>query len=180
MGTQLETDRAMTKTPLQTGVLALALAAWLGGPALAQETTGWSVLQETDPVECYAVSTPISQENREDGQPVEMARSNTFLFVLFRPSEGLSGQVIFSGGYAFRPGSPVILDVEGTQFTLFTEDEWAWPETPEEDAGIVEAFRKSSEAVLIGRSERGTVIYDTFSLMGFTSSMEEAQRLCAS
>ena len=63
--------------------------------------------------------------------------------------------------------------------TLFTDDEWAWPETPEEDAGIVEAFRRGSEAVLTGRSERGTVTRDTFSLLGFTSSLEEAQRLCA-
>ena len=168
----------MTKTPSRTGVL--ALAAWLGGPALAQETPGWRVLQETGPVECYAVSTPTSQENRRDGQPVEVARSDTFLYVLFRPSERLSGQVVFTGGYPFGPGSPVILDVEGTQFTLFTEDEWAWPETPEEDAGIVEAFRRGSEAVLTGRSERGTVTRDTFSLLGFTSSLEEAQRLCAS
>ena len=168
----------MTKPLSRIGVI--ALAAWLGGPTLAQETTGWRVLQETDPVECYAVSTPTSQETTRDGQPVVVARSDTFLYVLFRPSEGLSGQVVFKGGYLSAPASPVTLDVEGTQLTLLTDGEWAWPETPEEDARIVEAFRRGSEVVLTAVSERGTVSRDTFSLLGFTAAVEEAQRLCAS
>ncbi len=165
----------------------VACVALFAQGAIAQEQstnrvaaeTDWSVFQETDPTECFAVSAPKSQENTRDGQPVDVTRGETLLFVFFRPSEGVNGQVTFTGGYPFADNSTVTLDVAGTQFTLFTEDEWAWPETPEEDAGIVEAFRRGSEAVLTGRSERGTVTRDTFSLLGFTSSLEEAQRLCA-
>ncbi len=167
---------------------ALALAALVAGPALAQETTSnrvgantdWSVFQETDPAECFAVSAPKSQENTRDGQQVEVSRGETLLFVFFRPSEGVDGQVTFTGGYPFASNSTVTLEVGGSQFTLFTEEEWAWPASPEEDARIVAALRGGEEAVLTGQSGRGTVTRDTFSLLGFTSSVDEAQTRCAS
>jgi cardiolipin synthase len=92
----------------------------------------------------------------------------------------VDGQVAFTGGYPFAADTPVTLEVEGTEFTLLTRDEWAWPANAEADARIVEAFRDGSEAVLTGQSERGTVTRDTFSLVGFSRSVEEAEDLCAS
>ena len=174
----MEAGGPRTRTLSRTGLL--ALAAWLAGPALAQETSAWSVFQETGPVECYAVSAPTKQENTRDGQPVQVSRGDTRLFVFFRPEEGLNGQLSFTGGYPFADGSTVTLDVSGTPFTLFTQGEWAWPANPAEDARIVEALRGGSEAVLTGQSGRGTVTRDTFSLEGFAPSVEKAQRLCAS
>jgi hypothetical protein len=73
----------------------------------------------------------------------------------------------------------VTLDVGGTQFTLFTEGEWAWPASPEEDARIVTALQAGSQAVLTGVSGRGTQTQDTFSLLGFTAAVEEARSRCA-
>jgi hypothetical protein len=176
----------MTKTFARLS--GMTLATCLAGPALTQETTdnrvggntGWSVFQETDPAECFAVSAPTSQENTRDGQPVEVSRSETRLFVFYRPNEGVDGQVAFTGGYSFAPDSMVTLDVSGTQFTLATEGEWAWPASAEEDARVVEALRDGSEAVLTGQSSRGTVTRDTFSLLGFSSSVNEANERCAS
>ena len=178
-------DGPMTKTLLRLG--SLMLAACLGGPAGAQETTrnrvdantDWSVFQETNPAECFAVSAPKSQENTRDGRRVEVSRGEALLFVFFRPSERANGQVVFTGGYSFASDSVVTLNVGGTQFMLFTEGEWAWPATPEEDARIVAALRGGSEAVLVGQSGRGTVTRDTFSLLGFTASVGQAQTRCA-
>jgi len=142
--------------------------------------TDWSVFQETDPTECFSVSAPKSQENTRDGQAVDVTRGETLLFVFFRPSEGVNGQVTFTGGYPFADNSTVTLDVAGTQFTLFTEGEWAWPASSEEDTRIVAALKNGSEAVLTGQSGRGTVTRDTFSLLGFTSAVEQAQTRCTS
>ena len=167
----------MTRPLSWVGVL--AIVTYLAPPALAQETSAWSVFQETGPVECYAVSAPTSQENNRDRQPVQVSRGDTRLFVFFRPDEGLNGQLSFTGGYPFADNSTVTLDVGSAQFMLFTRGEWAWPASPEEDARIVEALRSASEAVLTGQSGRGTVTRDTFSLEGFAPAVEEAQRLCA-
>ena len=169
----------------------LALGAWIAlfaQGAIAQDAatnrvaaeTDWSVFQETDPTECFSVSAPKSQENSRDGQPVEVTRGETLLFVFFRPSEGVNGQVTFTGGYPFADNSTVTLDVAGTQFTLFTEGEWAWPASSEEETRIVAALKTGSEAVLTGQSGRGTVTRDTFSLLGFTSAVEQAQTRCTS
>ena len=68
----------------------------------------------------------------------------------------------------------------GTTFTLFTEGEWAWPASAEEDTRIVDALKNGSEAVLTGQSGRGTVTRDTFSLLGFTSAVDQARTRCTS
>jgi len=160
----------------------------VAGSVAAQETTDnrvaaetdWSVFQETDPVECFGVSAPKQQVNTRDGAPVAVTRGETLLFVFYRPGEGVNGQVTFTGGYPFAPDSTVTLDISGTTFTLFTEGEWAWPASPEEDARIVEAMKRGSQAILTGVSGRGTQTQDTFSLLGFTAAIEQAQVRCAS
>lgn len=167
----------------RAAALTLALGTQM---AWAQETTDnrvaaatdWSVFEETDPRECFAVSAPKEQVNTRDGQPVEVTRGETLLFVFYRPDEGVSGQVTFTGGYPFAANSTVTLDIGGTQFTLFTEGEWAWPASPEDDARVIEAMKRGSQAVLTGVSGRGTQTQDTFSLLGFTASVDEARTRC--
>lgn len=167
------------------GAVSLALVASMG---LAQEeatnrvaaSTDWSVFEETDPTECFGVSAPKEQLNTRDGQPVQVNRGETLLFVFYRPSQGVSGQVTFTGGYPFAGGSTVTLDIGGTEYQLFTEGEWAWPATPEDDSRIVEAMKIGVSAILTGVSGRGTTTRDTFSLLGFTAAVEEAQRRCTS
>lgn len=169
-----------------TGVAVMATLA--AGSAAAQEqtdnrvaaSTDWSVFQETDPVECFAVSAPKEQVNTRNGEAVQVQRGETLLFVFYRPTEGVSGQVTFTGGYPFAPDSTVTLEVGGTAYQLFTEGEWAWPATAEDDARIVAALKAGSEAVLTGQSGRGTVTRDTFSLLGFTAAVDEAGSRCAS
>jgi hypothetical protein len=167
----------------------LVVAALLAsGTAQAQEqtdnrvaaATDWSVFQETDPVECFAVSAPKEQVNTRNGEPVQVQRGETLLFVIYRPADGISGQITFTGGYPFASGSAVSLEVGGTSYQLFTDGEWAWPATAEDDARIVSAMKAGSEAVLTGQSGRGTVTRDSFSLLGFTAAVDEAAKRCAS
>ena len=43
---------------------------------------------------------------------------------------------------------------------------------------IVTAMKRGTEAVLTARSERGTQTKDTFSLLGFTAAIEDAETRC--
>ena len=165
---------------------AMALAFVAGGAAFAQESsnrvsasTDWSVFVEDNPKECWAVSAPKETVNTRDGAPVDARRGDILLFVFYRPEGGANGQVAFSGGYPFAGGSKVTLDINGTAFDLFTEGEWAWPASPEADAQIVAAMKRGSSAVLRGQSGRGTQTTDSFSLLGFTASVDEAAARCA-
>jgi hypothetical protein len=168
--------------------LALAVAGTMAGSATlarAQESTNrvaaktdWSVFVEESPKECWGVSAPKETVNTRDGKPAQVTRGDILLFVTFRP--GKAGEVSFTGGYPFAGGSTVEMDVGGTKYSLFTDGEWAWSGSAEDDARIVAALKAGTSAILTARSARGTQTRDTFSLLGFTAAMDEAARRCAS
>lgn len=173
------------KSWITTG-LAVGALALTGTLATAQESsnrvaakTDWSVFVEENPTECWGVSSPKTTVNSRDGKPVSVTRGDILLFVTFRPGAGAAGEVSFTGGYPFAGGSTVTVEVGDSSFELFTEGEWAWPASPEDDAKLVTALKRGSEAKLTARSSRGTRTEDTFSLMGFTAAMEEAEQRCA-
>ena len=140
--------------------------------------TDWSVFVEDNPTECWGVSTPKEMVNSRDGRVVAVNRGQTLLMVFYRPSAGATGQVAFTGGYPFASGSTVNMNISGNSFELFTEGEWAWPATPEDDNKIITAMKRGSDAVLTARSGRGTQTKDTFSLLGFTAAVEDAAKRC--
>ena len=167
-------------------LVSLALSAACATSAVAQESTNrvaaktdWSVFAESNPTECWGVSAPKETVNTRDGRVVAARRGEILLMVFYRPSANVAGQLNFTGGYPFREGSTVNLNVDGTEFELFTDGEWAWAATPSDDAKIVTAMKRGSQAVATGVSSRGTTTKDTFSLLGFTAAVEDAEKRCA-
>ena len=141
--------------------------------------TDWSVYVETEPsLECWGVARPDETVNTRDGSPVEVRRGDILLFVAYRPAAGVAGEVSFTGGYPFAEDSTVTLEIGADRFEMFTRGEFAWPVSNEDDARIVDAMRRGRDVKLTGRSARGTQTEDTFSLMGFTAALEEAQGRC--
>lgn len=174
-----------TTRPVKTALAALFIAAGIV-PALAQEETNrvaadtdWAVFQGDDPKECWAVTAPKETENTRDGRVVSVRRGDILLFVTFRPEQNIASEVSFTGGYPFADGSTVTLEVDGSTFELFTEGEYAWPATPADDQKIVTAMKRGTNAVVSARSSRGTRTKDTFSLLGATAMIEEAEQLCS-
>ncbi len=140
--------------------------------------TDWSVFVDENPKECWAVSAPKESVATKEGRVVAVTRGQILKMVFFRPSAGAKGQVAFTGGYPFRNGSTVTLNISGNEFSLFTEGEWAWPATPADDAKIVTAMKRGATASVTGVSSRGTTTKDTFSLLGFTAAVEDAESRC--
>jgi hypothetical protein len=176
----------MTSKPWRPITFCLALLA--AGPALAQSAaervaahTDWSVFVAGNPKECYTVAPPTSSAARRDGQAVEVTRGDIRLFVAFRPGEGVANEVSFTSGYPFQDGSAARLEVAGQTFTLSPgqgeANEWAWTD-PADDSRAVAALRGGSSATVSGTSARGTTTVDTFSLMGFTAAVEDAEARC--
>ncbi|MCB1338612.1 MAG: hypothetical protein KDK10_14535 [Maritimibacter sp.] len=164
------------------GLVGLGFAASM---AQAQESSNqvvveeqWSVFVEENPKECWSVSEPTKTVNTRDGQTVSVTRGDILLFVVNRPGTGGAGEVAFTGGYPFRPESTVSVAVGGETFQMFTDGEWAWAHTSEDDAKIIAAMKKGADAVLTAESSRGTKTEDTFSLIGFTAAVEDAAARC--
>ncbi len=166
------------------GLMGLTLMA---GTAAAQEVstnqvdakTDWSIFEGDNPRECWAVSTPTETVNTKDGRVVAVTRGEILLMVFYRPGASVRGQVAFNSGYPFASGSTVTVDISGNKYELFTEGEWAWPATPADDAKLVTAMKRGANAVLSARSSRGTKTQDTFSLLGFTAAVEDADKRCS-
>ena len=155
--------------------------------AVAQDSTNrvatetdWSVFVEDDPTQCWIVSAPKQIRNVRDGQEVEARRDEIRLFVSYWPGDGKRGEVSTTGGYPYAEGSSVTIEIGADSFELFTEGELAWAGSPEQDGQIIAAMKRGSQAVVTGRSSRGTQTEDTFSLLGFTAAVEDAETRCTS
>ncbi|MBD3624789.1 MAG: hypothetical protein HUJ24_05300 [Rhodobacteraceae bacterium] len=174
---------------LAATVLATAAAVAGAAPAVAQESsnrvaakTDWSVFVEKDPAECWIVSAPKETVNTRDGRVVAVRRGDIRLFVSFRPEATVAGEVSFRGGYPFADGSTVTIQIGDDTFEMFTspEDETAWPPSAADDGKIISAMKRGSQAVLTAVSGRGTKTRDSFSLLGFTAALEDAEKRCKS
>ncbi len=163
------------------------LSLW-GGMALAQEAgggeaqcvsadTAWSVCVWESPKECWAVAKPRETVNTRDGRTVSVRRGDILLFVTYRAG-GTQGEVSFTGGYPFAPGSTVGVEIDGQTFDFIADGEWAWSKDAAADAGVLAAMKGGANAVLTARSGRGTQTQDTFSLQGFTAALTEAESRC--
>lgn len=161
-------------------------AVMFAGSAMAQEqsenrvaaTSDWAVYVEASPRECWAVSAPVETRNTRDGAVVEVNRGDIQMLIFYRPADNIAGQVMFAGGYPFAPGSTVALTIGETSFEMFTEGNFAWPVSAQDDASIIAAMKRGTDATAVGRSQRGTQTSDRFSLIGFTAAVDEAANRC--
>jgi len=175
----------MTRTYFKGLIAAFGLAALTATTGLAQDTanrvaakTDWSVFAEESPRQCWVVSAPKQTVNTQDGRVVAVRRGDIYMFVSFWPDNDQIGEVSFMGGYPFAEASTVSLKVGDSDFELFTDGELAWAASPEDDRRIATAMKRGVDAVIVGRSARGTTTTDTFSLMGFTAAFEDALKRC--
>lgn len=142
----------------------------------------WSVFNPSNPRECYIVAQPTSTTAQRGGQTVSVRRGEIRLFVTIRPEAGVNKEISYTGGYPFRDGSTVDVSIGSDTHILNVGSgdsaEWAWPATPEKDAELVADMRAGSTATITAISSRGTTTRDTFSLLGFTAALTEAEKLC--
>lgn len=143
--------------------------------------TAWCVFAEppTNPTECWGVSVPKETVNTDSsGRIKAVRRGEILLFVTYRPGSS-NPSISFTGGYPFAQDTPVTITIGDDKFEMFTDGEWAWPLSTEDDAKILAAMKRGADALLTGRSTRGTITKDTFSLFGFTAVADSAQKYCA-
>jgi invasion protein IalB len=178
------------KNFLKLGTIALLAGILTGaaGPGAAQAQTqqridakkDWSIFLagEGDRKVCWIVSQPTKTAAFRNGRSVQVNRGDIFLMVSIRPADGVANEVSFLSGYPFKKGSEVKASVGSKSFTMFTEGENAWAPSGEDDAALVDAFRRGAKAKIEGTSKRDTRTVDTFSLSGFTAALKAAANLC--
>ncbi|MDQ7079931.1 MAG: invasion associated locus B family protein [Paracoccaceae bacterium] len=166
-----------------SGIVAVVVATSIGASAQTAanrvgENTDWSVFVAENPTECWIVSAPKKTVNTRNGKVVAVNRGDTLLFVTFRPGDKVRGEVSFTGGYPFKQGTFVTIRIDKSSYKMFVDGEWAWPATRDDDAKVTTSMKRGRTAVVTGVSSRGTKTEDTFSLLGFTAALQEAEKRC--
>ena len=158
-------------------------------PRLMETHRDWQVYQYRNGEThlCYVHAVPRSKS------PRNVERGQVFFTVTHR-SGGVRNEISLRAGYPFSDQSKPFVEVDGRRFAFYTgveegaftgaaEDEerahWAWVRAPEEEAQLVDAMKQGNEMIVKGRSQRGTVTTDRYSLLGFTKAMEHIDGLCS-
>jgi len=61
---------------------------------------------------------------------------------------------------------------------MFTQNDGAWIKNPADEARLVDALRKGSDAVVKGTSSRGTSSTDTYPLRGLAQALDRVGQEC--
>ena len=121
---------------------------------------------------CYMASRPT----REEGNYTQ--RGDVFVLVTHRPAENSRDVISVITGYSYQAESEASVRIGNETFSLFTDDDTAWAYDTETDRAMVAAMRRGAQMVVQGTSSRGTLTTDTYSLFGFTATMETINEAC--
>ena len=131
----------------------------------------WTVAthQEAGQTVCYALTRALSSS------PALPGRGDVVLTVTQRPG-GVRDSVAISAGFAYAPNAEVSLQVDQTNFSLYTAQRSAFAKNGH--AAVV-AFAHGRQAVAKSPGPRNTVVTDTFSLRGFSPAFAAVNKACS-
>lgn len=167
----------------RAGVLAMAGAMMLGlaataaraeDPKFVEEFNDWAVYtyKAGGGQVCFIVSEP------KDSEPKGVNRDKIFFLVQHRPKDGVNSEVSTFIGYPFKQGSTSTIDIDGTEYQLYTNGDGAWAESGDLDRKIVAAMKNGKSMSVSGTSWRGTNTRDRYSLSGVTAAMDKIDSMC--
>jgi invasion protein IalB len=126
---------------------------------------------------CFALAKPTSSVDVPANR--RTAANVVYLFVSSRPTEKVNNEVsVLITGYAFKPNSEASVATGGANFPMYTQNDGAWVKNAAEEAKLIDAMRKSPDAVIKATTSRGTQTTDTFSLKGIAQAIDRASQEC--
>jgi hypothetical protein len=123
---------------------------------------------------CFALAKPSSSKTNPPNRP----RDPAYAFVSTRPAEKVANEVSVMIGYTLKPGSESTLEVGGATYAMYTQGDGIWIKNAAEEERMVEAMRKSADAVIKAVSAKGTETTDTFSLKGLAQALDRLAQDC--
>jgi hypothetical protein len=121
---------------------------------------------------CYMLSRPTKS------QPQGVNRDDIYVMITYRPKSKSVEEVSHVTGYPYMERSTVDMLIGNRKFVLATNNDVAWVPEGESDAKLISAMRGGSKLIVKGKSQRGTVTTDTYSLQGFTAAHKQIRKSC--
>ena len=164
----------------ESGAIALLIMTICAGAAKADETKvigefgDWvaQTYNASDTKVCYISSRP------KDSEPKNVKRDPAFFLVTHMPGRKVRGEVSTIIGYPFKKDSTAKLNIDGTEYELFTNADGAWADSTATEKKIVAAMKGGKSLKVDGTSWRGTETSDTYSLSGVSAAMAKIDEAC--
>ena len=121
---------------------------------------------------CYVSSSPKGTE------PKSVKRDPAFFLVTHMPGRKIRGEVSTIIGYPFKKETNAELTIDDAKFTLFTNADGAWADSPATEKKIVAAMKAGQSLKVKGTSWRGTQTIDTYSLNGISAALAAIDKAC--
>lgn len=144
------------------------------GPTLLVQSRDWNAfVSGTGAAKtCYAIASPQKKE------PATLDHGNVFFFITTRRGDKIQNEPSFQVGYPFKEGSQVVIDIDGTKFTLFTKGDGAWIDGTAEEQKLVAAMKKGKQLNAQGTSRRGNATTYGISLAGISGALDAVAKEC--
>jgi len=136
----------------------------------------WQVYkQESDKGRiCFISSAPKALRGDYD----RANRGETRVFVTHGPGKGERDVVSVLAGYRYKKQSEVDFSIDKKTSKLFTLDNRAWSQSPEDDQRLIAAMKRGNKLVITGLSSRNNKTVDDYSLSGFTKAKAFMDKAC--
>ncbi len=158
----------------------LLMLAGLAAPAFGQTAAlkekhgDWSVYAYDSGAKksCFAVAQPRTKK------PAKVRRDPVYFYVSNWPRDKVSGEISLKMGYPLKSGALAEVKIASATFKLFTKGEGAYVEKAADEQKLVAAMKGGATMIVKGRSTRGTLTTDTYSLTGISKAIEAAAKAC--
>ena len=136
-------------------------------PLFAVDEKGLWTQKEISSEACAIYQFPVA----EKGDYTQ--RGQVVYFVI---KEGNVMYVRADAGYTYDEKKYIKVSIDGSNFQFFGDGDTAW--SMQDDRLIIDAMKAGNKMQVIGFSSRGTETTDTYSLIGFTSSINKLNKSC--
>ena len=154
----------------------------IGSPALSADNLksigkfkDWEIftMLENDKKVCFAQSIPVLKA------PKKLERDPSRLFVSFRPNDKINDEVSVTAGYNFQKKHMVKAKSGKKTFDFFSQGNFAWILDAKTEKKFIQAMKKASRVMIVGKTDQGQQTIDHYSLMGFTKAYNTAKKSCS-
>ncbi len=121
---------------------------------------------------CFAQTIPSKR------LPKNFKRSDSRLFVTFRPKEEIKDEVSITSGHPYK-SSTVTAKSGKNNFSFFSQENFAWLLDEKEEKSFIRLMKKATNLVITANATNGTQTADYYSMMGFTKSYNTAKKSCS-
>ena len=157
----------MKKTLLTITIIFLAI---VSTKSFSLEKGKWNLVKDVD--WCYIGSLPVDTD-----LPKTKKRGDNYIIVykIIGSDENI---VQVEAGYKYNLEESISVKIDNSSFKFYsTKDssETAWTD---DDKKVIYAMKKGISLFLSGQSARGTITNDTYTLKGFTASINKLNKDC--